>query len=183
MNPMENDPSFDPRIAQLLALKRYETPPPGFPDYLRGRVMRAIAAERERAARPWWTRFFEEVTWQRGMWAVNTLAFAGVAFLAAATFQVAHSVANEDVEGQVYAALPLPVREPATLDEEALVASNDLHSSYRLLPSSGVSAPVTATFNLPSTPAPRTDSVPKWLFNTPSISNPQFILASDRDQK
>ncbi len=178
MNPMENDPSFDPRMAQLLALKRYETPPPGFPDFLRGRVMRAIAAEREQAARPWWTRFFEEVTWQRGMWAVNTLAFAGVAFLAAATFQVAHSVANEDQEGQVYAALPLPVREPSGHNEESLIASN-----YRPLPSSGVAAPVSATFNLPTTPAARMDSVPKWLFNTPSISNPGFILASDRDQK
>lgn len=183
MNPMENDPSFDPRIAQLLALKRYETPPPGFPDYLRGRVMRAIAAEREQAARPWWTRLFEEVTWQRGMWAVNTLAFAGVAFLAAATFQVAHSVANEDLEVQVYAALPLPVRDPGTHEEQSLVASNELPSNYRLLPSSGVSAPVSATFSLPPTPAAKTDSVPKWLFNTPSISSPGFILASDRDQK
>ena len=183
MNPMENDPSFDPRIAHLLALKRYETPPPGFPDYLRGRVMRAIAAEREQASRPWWTRFFEEVTWQRGMWAVNTLAFAGVAFLAAATFQVAHSVANEDQEGQVYAALPLPVREPSGQHEESLIAANEIPSEYRPLPSSGVSAPVSPTFNLPTTTAAPTDSVPKWLFNTPSFSNRGFILASDRDQK
>jgi|GEM_PF-1410505 len=189
MNPMENDPSSDPRIIRLLALKRLENPPPGFPDYFRGRVMRAIAAERERAERAWWNRFFDEVTWPRGMLAANTLTLAGVAFLAAATFQVAHSVANEDLEGQAYAALPLPHNsmEPNLHSDDqnqSLIAAHENSSTYRPLPSSGGAAPIIPTFTLtPSSPETRSSETPKWLFNPPSMANPQFILASDREKK
>ncbi|HRI14907.1 MAG TPA: hypothetical protein PLX89_18070 [Verrucomicrobiota bacterium] len=178
---MDNLPSPDFDVARLVALKRHEVPPPGFADYLRGRIMRQIAEERERAARPWWSRLWDEVTWQRGMVAANALALTGVAVIAVATFQVAHSVANEEIEGQVYAALPLP---PEVLDRAAekatKMALDQTRPMLRPLPSSGAGAAVLVGFSPDPELVIPTNDAPRGLFDPPSVSNPRFILARDR---
>ncbi len=179
MNPMDTDPSPEIPVVRLLALKRYEVPPPGFPAYLRGRVMRAIAAERDRVAQPWWTRLFEEVTWQRGMLAANVLAFAGVVLLGTATFQVAHSVMDEEMEVAVYTPLPLPADAAHRVrdHEEIALADADSSGSFRPLPASGIAIPMPVAFGLPET---SDDDDPRSYFSTPSMANPQFILARDQ---
>lgn len=182
--PMENDPSIDPKLIQLLAVKRLESPPPGFYDYLRGRVMRTISMERERLARPWWYRMFEEVTWQRGMAAANMVALAGVGVLAIATFHVAHSVANEEEEGQVYAAIPLPPEvlhraSAADSGSDTLIATVDDPAPYQPMPSTGTTAPIRAGFTLSPSATETSEPPPKWLFK-PAVG---FHLASDRDRR
>ena len=179
---MDHLPSPGPDLTRLLILKRHEVPPPGFSDYLRGHIMRQIAAERERAAQPWWAHLWEQVTWQRGMVAANALALAGVAVLAVATFQVAHSIANEEFEGQVYSALPVPPKVLSRPPEKASrTALNGPATLIQPLPSSGASAPILAAFVPdPEFEASSSNDVPPWLFATPSVSNPRFILVSDR---
>lgn len=183
MTPMEDSPAPRPDWTRLLALKRHEVPPPGFSDYLRGRIMRQIAAERELAALPWWERIWSQVTWQRGMVAANALALAGVAVLGVATFQVAHSVANEELEGQVYVALPLPPEVLTRAAQRAIAQTSGEPPGplLRPLPSRGDAAPIQVSFvDDPELESTATKDAPKWLFNTPSVSNRQFIMANDR---
>ncbi|MFM7817970.1 MAG: hypothetical protein ACKPGI_13500, partial [Verrucomicrobiota bacterium] len=102
----EQDPH--PNIARLLELKRRETPPPGFHDRLRSRVMRSIRVERAEEIRPWWSVLWLPVSGSRFMWAANGLAAVGLAFLGTATFHVLSTSADAEAEVEVYAALPLP---------------------------------------------------------------------------
>jgi len=44
------------RLLRLLALKRYETPPPGFFDYLPRRILVSVRAGVELEDLPWWER-------------------------------------------------------------------------------------------------------------------------------
>lgn len=145
--------------------------------------MRAIAAERDRMAQPWWSRVFEGVTWQRGMLAANALAFAGVIFLGTATFQVAHSVMDEDMEVAVYTPLPLPTDVSHRLrdNEETILAETDSSRPFRPLPASGIANPMPAAYGFPD--ISDDDDDPRSYFRTPSIANPQFILAGDRDAR
>jgi len=46
----------DSRLTRLLALKRYEVPPPGFFDQLPGRILVNLRAGNEVADAPWWLR-------------------------------------------------------------------------------------------------------------------------------
>ncbi len=181
---MQNDPSFDPKLLRLISVKRLETPPPGFHDYLRGRIMHSIAIERQRIETPWWARLFEEMTWQRGMAAANLLALTGVGILGVATLQVAHSVANEEEEGQVYAALPLPaesLHRPVLADPEVepVLTAATVQDPFRPLPANGGTAPVSHAFLIAPEPQAEVSDPPKWLFK-PAVG---FHLASDRDRR
>jgi hypothetical protein len=49
------------RLQRLLALKRHETPPPGFFDRLPNRILLNIRAGIEMAERPWWERAWESL--------------------------------------------------------------------------------------------------------------------------
>jgi hypothetical protein len=141
--------------------------------------MRTIATERDRAAQPWWNRLFEELTWQRGMRAANVLALAGVAFLGTATFQVAHSVIDEEMEVAVYTPLPLPADALHRLrGDSPSLADMDPSGSFRPLPSSGSGNLMPAAFGSPDAPE---DVDPNSYFTPPSMANPQFILARDWD--
>jgi len=193
---MEPTPPQFPEIARLISIKRFEVPPPGFHDRLRARVMASIEAERIRASKPWWSRLSSEFNWQRGMAVANGVAFAGLAFLAVGSFHVAHTVINDDEEGQVYAALPLPAETvdrsafgPATrataLSNGVLLA--DIGQGYRPMPSSGVVVPAAVTFSAPpgELASPEDQSAPAFLFRgsaapTKSGSTPRFIFPRSR---
>lgn len=57
-------PNFDEknrRLQRLLALKRHETPPPGFFERFPNRVLINIRAGTEMETRPWWQRFYRAV--------------------------------------------------------------------------------------------------------------------------
>ena len=172
-------------VARLVSIKRFEVPAPGFHDRLRARVMTGIEAERIRAAQPWWNRLFEEFNWQRGMVVANGVAFAGLAFLAVGSFHVAHAVINEEEEGQVYAALPLPAEaanRSAAEPAGALLA--DIDNDSLPMPSSGLVMPVAATFNGPAT-SPDDHAAPSFLFTgSPApakpLATPRFIFPRSR---
>lgn len=185
MNPMDHDSHPDSAVARLLALKRLESPPQGHQEFLTRQIMRSIAAERIRPERPWWIRYLEAVTSPRGMQAANVAALAGLAFLAVATFHVVHTSAHQELEEEVYAALPLPdhagMGQPSAHPYVVTVSEPVHPSNYRPIPSSGATVPIHPAFAPHSalTQAKEMEA-PKWLFQPPSRSNPKFILATDR---
>jgi hypothetical protein len=184
----EQDPF--PPIARLLELKRRETPPPGFHDRLRMGVMRSIRAERAEEVRPWWSVLWLPVTGSRAMWAANALAFAGVAFLGTATFQLFSTSVDAEAEVEVYAALPMPAEVGmrntlvTTPHAPGLVAQAPPHLEYRPLPAQGTLVPMPAALQGSGThPVPSGDDISRQLFRPPSRKNPAFILVSDRMQE
>lgn len=56
MNPPDPLESRDQRLTRLLAVKRYELPPPGFFDRLPARILVSLRAGCEVAELPWWER-------------------------------------------------------------------------------------------------------------------------------
>lgn len=179
-----------PMMARLLELKRRETPPPGFHDRLRMGVMRAIRAEQTEEIRPWWSVLWLPVTGSRAMWAANGLAFAGVAFLATATFHVLSTSADAEAEVEVYAALPLPaeVGNRNTLvtlpHAPGLVAQAPPRLEYRPLPAQGTLVPMPAALhNSGVHRVSDGEDAARQLFRPPSRKNPAFILVSDRIQE
>lgn len=63
MEPVQPNPNEFERLQRLLALKRHESPPPGFyerfPDQVRSRIARA-----EAEPTPWWQRWLEAVSFK-----------------------------------------------------------------------------------------------------------------------
>jgi len=184
---MRDDQDPFPSIARLLELKRRETPPPGFHDRLRRGVMRSIREDRAEEIRPWWSVLWLPVTGSRAMWAANALAFAGIAFLATATFQVLSTSADSGAEVEVYAALPLPAEVGmrntlVTLPHApGLVAQAPPRLEYRPLPAQGTLVPMPAALHGSGAhTGSGGDEVARQLFRPPSRKNPAFILVSDR---
>jgi hypothetical protein len=54
----ENSENFD-ELKRLLAVKKHETPPPGFHGELRGLILAQITEEEQAGAAGWWGRFVE----------------------------------------------------------------------------------------------------------------------------
>jgi len=177
-----------PEVARLLALKRYELPPPGFHPRFRMRVMARIEAERRRMSRPWWNRVFAEFNWQRGMAVADAMALAGVACLAVATFHVANTAANEAEEGLVYAPLPLPGsagdRDSGSVaPNPTLLASSVMGPDFLPRPSSGLIVPAASFTEAPDGAGVNAGdhTAPAWLFSVPTMrphlaEPPQFIF-------
>ncbi|MBM3900514.1 MAG: hypothetical protein FJ379_00245 [Verrucomicrobia bacterium] len=181
----EQDPH--PNIARLLELKQRETPPPGFHDRLRSRVMRSIRVERAEEVRPWWSVLWLPVSGSRFMWAANGLAAVGIAFLGTATFHVLSTSADAEAEVEVYAALPLPaevgIRNTLVTTPHApgLVAQAPPRLEYRPLPAQGILVPMPAALHGSVTQRdPNADDTARQLFRPPSRKNPAFILVSER---
>ena len=176
------------QLTRLLHLKRFEVPPPGFERRFRARVMTRIEMEQEWAGQSWWQRAASALTWQRGLAVANGVALAGVAFLAVATFHVAHTVVNEEEEVQIYAALPLPGIPPARAGENRITGDGLLFadasaagfSSRSGVPTHSLVIPVTESAQ-PSSTISEDSSAPSWLFDPPSkdprkSGSPRFIL-------
>ena len=180
------------RLTRLLHLKRFEVPPPGFERRFRARVMTRIEMEQEWAGQSWWERAASALTWQRGLAVANGVALAGVAFLAVATFHVAHTVVNEDEEVQIYAALPLPGIPTARAGENRITGDGLLFadasaagfSSRAGTPTHSLVIPVAEYVQSSSPTASEDSSAPSWLFDPPSkdqrkTGSPRFILPRD----
>jgi len=186
------------QLTRLLHLKRFEVPPPGFERRFRARVMTRIDMEQEWAEQSWWQRAASALTWQRGLAVANGVALAGVAFLAVATFHVAHTVVNEEDEVQIYAALPLPGIPHARAGENRITGDGLLFADASAAGFSSRSAVATHSLIIPvaesvqpSSATSEDSSAPSWLFDPPSkamrkAGSPRFILpganrsASDR---
>jgi hypothetical protein len=100
------------KLRKLLALKRYELPPPRFFAEFPGRVMRKLEAAQEAASRPWWSRLWLELEFKP--------AFACVAGLLVCGALVAGIAASERLQG--YAIQGVASGEDAN-PEAVLVAS------------------------------------------------------------
>ncbi len=61
MTMVPNSDESEQRLLRLLALKRHETPPPGFFDRLPHRILINIRASTEMAERPWWQRIWNDI--------------------------------------------------------------------------------------------------------------------------
>lgn len=176
------------QLTRLLHLKRFEVPPPGFERRFRARVMTRIEMEQDWADQSWWERAASALTWQRGLAVANGVALAGVAFLAVATFHIAHTVVNEEEEVQIYAALPLPGIPTARTGENRISGDGLLFadasaagfSSRSGSPTHSLVIPVTESTQ-PSSTGSEDASAPSWLFDPPSkdqrkSGSPRFIL-------
>lgn len=79
---MDKTPDEQDSIRRLLALKRHETPPPGYFRDFSSRVVARI--EREEAASPssWWTRLTGSVAWRPALLGANAIIIAGIGLIA-----------------------------------------------------------------------------------------------------
>lgn len=100
------------KLRKLLALKRYELPPPRFFAEFPGRVMRKLETAQAAASRPWWSRLWFELEFKP--------AFACAAGLAVCGALVAGIAGSERLQG--YAVQGVASSEDAN-PETVLVAS------------------------------------------------------------
>ena len=117
------DPEFDP-LRRLLALKRHETPPPGFFDQLPHRIMAQISTP----AQSRWEEILDQVLairWVQRSAAFGMAAFVGGLFLTAVT----HSDSGVQSAGATHLSPGVPSFTPAHLN-------NSLDMSLRPVPSS-----------------------------------------------
>lgn len=78
---MSQSPEEFEEIRRLLALKRYEVPPPGYFERFSGQVLARIQREEALANRPWWQTQLASLGWQRWLAVANLAALAGVGII------------------------------------------------------------------------------------------------------
>lgn len=76
-------------LQRLLALKRHETPPPGYFDRLPFRVMARIEAQEMANETPWWKSLLALLATPQGLRGVNALVVAGLGLIGVSLFHVA----------------------------------------------------------------------------------------------
>ena len=91
---MEDKPEDFETVRRLLALKRHETPPPGYFRDFSSRVVARIEREEAAKPRPWWTRLGEFATWRPAILGANALIVAGLGLLAVTGIYVRNSKAG-----------------------------------------------------------------------------------------
>lgn len=131
------DPEFDP-LRRLLALKRHETPPPGFFDQLPHRIMAQIAVPTQSR----WEQLLDEllaIRWVQRAAAFGMAAFVGGLFLTAVT----HSDTGLSSAGATHLGGGLPSRVPSLSESHSGVPAftpanlnNSLDMSLRPVPTS-----------------------------------------------
>ncbi len=67
-----------PELKTLLALKRHETPPPGYFENFSGKVIARIEAQAAAGARPWWRRWLVELDLRPAVACAYSLAIGGM---------------------------------------------------------------------------------------------------------
>lgn len=89
---MTHEPDKErPTIVQLLALKRWENPPPGYFDRFPAQVVARIQAQLDCGNQPGESLWARWLAWQRGLVGFEALTVAGVAVLAACAVRIAIS--------------------------------------------------------------------------------------------
>ena len=68
---MEDDPKDFETVRRLMALKRHETPPPGYFRDFSSRVVERIEREEAARPRPWWNRLGEFAVWRPAILGAN----------------------------------------------------------------------------------------------------------------
>ncbi len=131
------DPEFDP-LRRLLALKRHETPPPGFFDQLPQRIMAQIEVPTQSR----WEQLLDDllaVRWVQRVAAFGMAALVGGLFVTA----VSHSETGIQPAGATHLGGSLPTRLPAGMVDRAGVPTftpanlnNSLDMSLQPIPTS-----------------------------------------------
>jgi hypothetical protein len=96
---MEKTPEELESVRRLIALKRHETPPPGyFRDFSRQVIARIEREERARPE-PWWGRFGAFLDWRPALLGANALIVAGLGLLAVTAVVVQNSRSAPETAG------------------------------------------------------------------------------------
>ena len=81
---MDKIPDESDAIRRIVALKRYETPPPGYFRGFSSRVIAQIEREERDGSQPWWSRLGSFLQWRPALPGANALIVAGLGLLAGA---------------------------------------------------------------------------------------------------
>jgi hypothetical protein len=153
-------------LVRLLALKRHETPPPGYWDRFSDRVMARIEAGQAHRSQSWWSRFGLRLTWQNGVLGANLATAAGALILGACVLHIATGTPEED--GLLWAPLPFP-------DGHLTAAA----SASRALARGGMGW-ITLAKDAPAA-SPTNSDTPAWFFSEPPRQAPvNFVFPSGR---
>lgn len=154
--------SHDERLLRLLALKRYEVPPPGFFDALPGRVLVNIRAGTELPEFSWWERLWNRVLEEPMVAGSYAALGVGVMLFGTSVFQMAvesESPAPPALHGMVHGAPGLPYAADPGLAPDPAFRSGWV--AYPVYPIDGP-APIRMNAVL------RTESPSDGVFATPS---------------
>jgi hypothetical protein len=88
---MEQQTDEFENVRRWMALKRRETPPPGYFRDFSSRVTDRIARDEARRAEPWWKRISDAASWRPSLVGANALIGAGLALIVATAVSVRHS--------------------------------------------------------------------------------------------
>jgi hypothetical protein len=119
---MSQSPEEFEEIRRLLALKRYEVPPPGYFDRFSGQVLARIQREEALASRPWWQTQLASLGWQRLLAVANLAALAGVGIIGVTLVNLRdddlpdpeHFAALQLDSGNPWGTVPAPVIGPVS---------------------------------------------------------------------
>ena len=81
---MENAPEESDLVRRLVALKRHETPPPGYFRGFSARVIARIEHDESARSQPWWGRLGRLMEGRPALLGANALIMAGLGLLAGA---------------------------------------------------------------------------------------------------
>ena len=88
---MDNTPEGSDSVGRLMALKRHETPPPGYFRGFSARVIARIEQEEMARAQPWWSRIGGLLDWRPALLGANALIVAGIGLIAGAAVLIHNS--------------------------------------------------------------------------------------------
>ena len=159
------------RLLRLLALKRYETPPPGFFDHLPRRILVSVRAGVELEDASWWERL-RHLILREPMVAGSYAALGlGAVLFGVSVFETARGtgdLAPVDFHGSFAGTADLVTPGPASLPSGVI---------YRIVPST----PTPGWLTSDGLPAPRLERFePLERFDTPGETRPAAVLVNFR---